>query len=118
MTLWPGISSVTACWGAPFAVTGAAGASDMVRRTILDALDEQIFEPVFVDQLDGLRREGGKAVRTLNSGRRDARRQSNNHHGGLMACRPIIPIFSSQTFLLQSCRYGFASVLRQHGWQA
>ena len=33
-TLWPGTSSVTACGGGtPFSMTGAAGASDMVRGT-------------------------------------------------------------------------------------
>lgn len=70
MTLWPGTSSVSACWvggGTPFSVAGTGGASDMVRGTILDALDEQKFEPVFVEQLDGLRREGWIAVRTLNT---------------------------------------------------
>jgi hypothetical protein len=57
MTLWPGISSVTDWEATPFSAAEAGGASDMVRGTILDALDEQIFEPVFVEQLDGLRRE-------------------------------------------------------------
>lgn len=78
MTLWPGISSVV---GTPFSVTGAGGASDMVRGTILDAGDEQGFEPVFVEQLDGLRREGRPAVRTLNTATHRRWRQSKNHHG-------------------------------------
>ena len=58
MTLWPGVSSVMGWVGTPFSVEGAGGASDMVRGTILDAQDERRFEPVFVEQLDGLRREG------------------------------------------------------------